>query len=127
MQTVTKARSTYSNLALLAAILAIAISAPQAFAHALLFQSNPAPNSVVSGPNLAIKLRFNVRIDASRSRLTLLFPGGALHVLQLETQQPADMLAADASSLAPGHYDLKWQVLASDGHITQGDIPFAVK
>jgi len=47
--------------------------------------------------------------------------------LQVKQQQPADVVAADVSDLGPGHYDLKWQVLASDGHMTQGDIPFAVK
>jgi hypothetical protein len=28
--------------------------------------------------------------------------------------------------LAPGRYRLHWQTLSPDGHITQGDIPFAV-
>jgi methionine-rich copper-binding protein CopC len=28
--------------------------------------------------------------------------------------------------LLPGEYRLRWQVLASDGHITRGEIPFAV-
>jgi methionine-rich copper-binding protein CopC len=99
----------------------------EAFAHAVLFEATPARNSIVSGHSLAVKLRFNVRVDASRSRLALLDPGGSLHSLQVKPQQPADVVAADVSNLGPGHYELKWQVLASDGHITQGDIPFAVK
>jgi methionine-rich copper-binding protein CopC len=28
--------------------------------------------------------------------------------------------------LLPGEYRLRWQVLASDGHITRGEISFAV-
>jgi methionine-rich copper-binding protein CopC len=28
--------------------------------------------------------------------------------------------------LAAGAYRLRWQVLASDGHITRGEIPFTV-
>jgi methionine-rich copper-binding protein CopC len=28
--------------------------------------------------------------------------------------------------LAPGDYRLRWQVLAYDGHITRGEIPFTV-
>jgi methionine-rich copper-binding protein CopC len=31
-----------------------------------------------------------------------------------------------AADLAAGGYVLRWQVLAIDGHITRGDIPFAV-
>jgi len=29
-------------------------------------------------------------------------------------------------SLVPGLYSLRWQVLAVDGHITRGDVPFTV-
>jgi len=28
--------------------------------------------------------------------------------------------------LAPGAHVLRWQVLAIDGHITRGDVPFTV-
>jgi methionine-rich copper-binding protein CopC len=29
-------------------------------------------------------------------------------------------------TLTPGTYVLRWQVLAIDGHITRGDVPFTV-
>ncbi len=99
----------------------------EASAHAILFDATPARNSVISGPSLSVRLRFNVRIDASRSRLALIYPDGGLHALQVKTHEPADIAAAEVANLPSGHYELKWQVLASDGHMTQGDIPFAVK
>ena len=99
----------------------------QLMAHAILFESTPARNAIIGGHLGIVKLRFNVRVDASRSRLALVFPSGSLEALEVKSQEPADVVAADVSDLPPGHYDLKWQVLASDGHITQGDIPFAVK
>ena len=37
-----------------------------------------------------------------------------------------ESLEAKASHLAAGRYTLRWQVLAIDGHITRGDIPFTV-
>ncbi|HEX4663956.1 MAG TPA: copper resistance CopC family protein [Terriglobales bacterium] len=114
------------RLVLAVALIAM-VSAREASAHAILFEATPARNSIVSGSSLAVKLRFNVRVDSGRSRLALVYPGGSLHALQVKAQQPADVVAADVSDLGPGHYDLKWQVLASDGHMTQGDIPFAVK
>jgi len=40
--------------------------------------------------------------------------------------QEADHLVGEADALAPGDYVLHWQVLAVDGHITRGDIPFSV-
>jgi hypothetical protein len=114
------------RLVLAVALIAM-VSVREASAHAILFEATPARNSIVSGSSVAVKLRFNVRVDSSRSRLALVYPGGSLHALQVKPQQPADVVAADVSDLEPGHYDLKWQVLASDGHMTQGDIPFAVK
>jgi methionine-rich copper-binding protein CopC len=110
---------------LLAAATALLIVAP-ADAHAILLESTPTLKSVVSGPDVAIKLRFNVRIDALRSRLTLIRPDGSSQALELSKQTPADTLAASASGLAAGDYRLRWQVLASDGHITRGEIPFSV-
>ena len=38
----------------------------------------------------------------------------------------ADVLAASAT-LTPGAYVMRWQVLAVDGHITRGDVPFTVQ
>ena len=31
-----------------------------------------------------------------------------------------------AAELQPGEYTVRWQVLAVDGHITRGDVPFTV-
>ena len=96
------------------------------WAHAVLLESTPSLKSSVAGPNVPIKLRFNVRIDAGRSRLTLVGPAGFTQVLEISKASPADALVANAGGLLPGEYRLRWQVLASDGHITRGEIPFAV-
>ena len=50
------------------AALAMLLIVGQAVAHAILLQSNPSINSSVPGSTVPIKLRFNVRIDATRSR-----------------------------------------------------------
>jgi methionine-rich copper-binding protein CopC len=36
-------------------------------------------------------------------------------------------MEAKAFHLAAGSYTLRWQVLASDGHISRGEIPFNVR
>jgi methionine-rich copper-binding protein CopC len=110
---------------LLAAVAVFFIVAPAA-AHAVLLESNPGLKSAVSGPNVPVKLRFNVRIDALRSRLTLMRPDGSAQPLEISKQTPADTLSAEATGLTAGAYRLRWQVLASDGHITRGEIPFTV-
>jgi methionine-rich copper-binding protein CopC len=95
-------------------------------AHAILLEATPAANSKVAGPEIAIRLRFNSRIDAQRSRLTLILPDGSNRKLELIPQQPPDILSSQATGLSPGNYHLQWQVLATDGHITRGEFPFEV-
>ena len=107
-------------------LLAVFFSAQTAAAHAILLESDPPLHGKVPGPDVPIKLRFNVRIDANRSRLTLVRPDGSLQPLPFSKLSPADTLSAQANSLAPGAYRLRWQVLASDGHITRGEILFTV-
>ncbi len=102
------------------------LMARSAIAHAILLESTPAINSAVPGPTVPIKLRFNVRIDATRSRLTLVKPDATTQSLAITKEAPADTLASQAQSLGPGDYRIRWQVLASDGHITRGEIPFHV-
>jgi methionine-rich copper-binding protein CopC len=46
-------------------------------------------------------------------------------VLPIDSSGPDDMLASRVD-LTPGAYVLRWQVLAIDGHITRGDVPFTV-
>jgi copper resistance protein C len=95
-------------------------------AHAVLVESNPALNGQVSGPDVPVQLRFNVRIDASRSRIALLRSDGSTQNLELGKPTSADTLTSQAKGLSPGEYRLRWQVLASDGHLTRGEIPFTV-
>lgn len=102
------------------------LMARAAMAHAILLDSSPAINSTVVGPGIPIKLRFNVRIDATRSRLTLVKPDASTQLLAITKDAPADTLSSQAQALIPGDYRIRWQVLASDGHITRGEIPFQV-
>jgi len=102
------------------------LTARSARAHAILLESSPSINSSVAGPAIPIKLRFNVRIDATRSRLTLVKPDASTQLLAIIKAAPADILASQAQGLTPGEYRIRWQVLASDGHITRGEIPFQV-
>jgi copper resistance protein C len=106
-------------------ILVAGLSRP-AWAHAILMESKPAPHSSVKGPEVAIWLRFNVRVDGSRSRLRLVAPDGSQQTLPLAKQSSPDILQSQAGSLKPGAYKLQWNVLASDGHMSKGEVPFTV-
>ncbi len=95
-------------------------------AHAIVVSSQPASGAVVPGKAVAVMVRFNSRIDPVRSRLLLVRADGSATTLELDPAQSPDTLAATVGDLAPGAYRLRWQVLAIDGHITRGDIPFTV-
>ena len=92
-------------------------------AHAILLSAAPASNETVNGAAVQVHLRFNARIDAKRSTLILVMPGGGERLLVADEPSPG-MLTSEVSKLAPGSYILRWQVLAEDGHITRGQLAF---
>ena len=108
-------------------LLLLMVSATQVCrAHAILMDSSPKLNSTVKGPDFDINLRFNVRIDGGRSRVRLVAPDGTSSTLTIANQASPDTLQTHAAGLKPGAYKLQWQVLASDGHMSKGEIPFMV-
>jgi len=96
-------------------------------AHAVLKSSSPAPDSTVTGPDVPVVLKYNVRVDAARSKVQLLHPDNSVTDLPLDKQTAPDTLATKATGLTPGAYKIQWQVLAPDGHITRGMVSFTVK
>jgi methionine-rich copper-binding protein CopC len=111
----------------------IALAAPQtialsaASAHAVIIASTPAIDAAVAPGDIQITLQYNSRIDHQRSRLTLVTSDGTSRSLAIESDSAPDVIMGKAADLAPGQYRLRWQVLAIDGHLTRGDIPFSVK
>lgn len=102
------------------------VGARAADAHAIVLKASPLPDQKITGEEVAIEIRFNSRIDAARSHLKLFKPDGAVATLAPLDATSPDTLKAKATGLQPGAYRLHWQTLSPDGHITQGDIPFAV-
>ena len=109
--------------ACLLACLAV-LGARPAAAHAILVDSTPAPLGHVPAGHLALLLRYNSRVDAGRSKLVLRHDGHETRLAQTAGDTP-DVLRA-ALDVTPGEYVVAWQVLATDGHITRGRVPFTV-
>ena len=105
----------------------LAASSRLAFAHAVLVSSTPQKNSAVNGPDITINLKYNSRVDGARSTLSLLKPDGTIEKIGTPDQPAPDVLSATSHGLAKGAYVLRWQVLATDGHITRGEVPFQVQ
>jgi methionine-rich copper-binding protein CopC len=111
------------HIALLAAVLAA--PAP-ASAHAILIDSTPAIRATVPPGTVAFTLHYNSRIDRGRSRLTLIAPDKSQTRLAVGLEGPEDVMTTTVE-VKPGDYTVRWQVLATDGHITRGDVPFTVR
>jgi methionine-rich copper-binding protein CopC len=107
-------------------IVTLLLGSSRLWGHAVVVESTPKMNGIVNGPTLQIKLRFNARVDGKRSKVAVVDQNGVSRPIHLAQQVSPDSLLANISGLQSGKYQLHWQVLASDGHITQGDIPFSV-
>jgi methionine-rich copper-binding protein CopC len=108
-------------LALLAAIVLPGLAS----AHAILEESTPPPGASIQAGPLDLRFRYNSRIDRARSRLTLIHADRSRDTIAIASDGPPDIIAARLD-LTPGTYVVRWQVLAVDGHITRGDVPFIV-
>ncbi|MBI2255661.1 MAG: copper resistance protein CopC [Proteobacteria bacterium] len=106
--------------------LSIAPSVKPALAHAIIVSAVPAAGSTVSGPEIDLAFTFNVRVDAGRSKLTLTGPDGSSSDIAILPADSPAVLAGHLSGLKAGAYSVRWQVLATDGHITRGDLDFTV-
>lgn len=107
-------------------LLACILFGTAASAHAILVDSQPASGGSVPAGTVNLTFRYNSRIDRDRSRLTLTKPDQSQVVLPIVPAGAPNIIESDANLTAPGTYIVRWQVLAVDGHITRGDVPFTV-
>jgi hypothetical protein len=113
--------------ALLPGALALLAAPRPAAAHAVVVVSDPPAGATLPAPPARVSIRFNSRLDHERSRLTLVGPDGAEPPLAIASGSDPTVLEAACPALAPGAWRIRWQVLAVDGHITRGDIPFTIR
>lgn len=113
------------GMAAIACLLAGSMSPSPADAHAILLGSQPPIGGSVPAGRVTFDLRYNSRIDRARSRLTLTRPDHTQSSLPIAADGAPEVVGTTAI-LVPGTYVLRWQVLAIDGHITRGDLPFRV-
>jgi len=119
-------RARFFRSALLS-LFALAAAEMQLEGHAILKSSSPTSGGSITSSEVPVKLTFNVRVDATRSRLQLLMPDSSTVELPIVKWPSPDTLVSKLTGLKPGVYIIRWQVLAPDGHISRGEIPFTVR
>lgn len=97
-----------------------------ASAHAIIVSATPTVDQHVPAGKLGVRIEFNSRLDKMRSRLQVTAPSGVKSNFPIDPAGLPNIVTGTTGELAPGAYVLRWQVLAIDGHITRGDIPFMV-
>ena len=116
----------HRRFTILPGLLGMLLAPVGATAHAILEQSQPAAGGHVPAGKVTLTFDYNSRVDRARSRLTLTRPDKTQAVLKIDQSGPPNVISTSTELTAPGAYAVRWQVLATDGHITRGDVPFTV-
>src|SRR5260221_12934700 len=89
------------------------LSAPQAFAHAILVRSNPAANAIVPAPR-TISLTFNEKLASAFSGLAMTTADGkSMKVRTGLSQDHKTITGLPAGPLGPGAYRVSWRAAGS--------------
>ncbi len=117
-----------TRLVLLAGGLALSAGVGPAAAHAIVLESSPLHDAALTESPARIVLRFNSRIEAGLSRVTIESASGRPVALPAAGALGAEnRLVVPLSPLPPGVYVVRYRVLAADGHVTEGALRFTVK
>jgi methionine-rich copper-binding protein CopC len=103
--------------------------AREAAAHAIVLESSPVHDAVLSQAPQQVTLRFNSRIEKRFTRVTLAAADRAPVPVALppgDDSATPDRLTIPLGPLGPGVYVLRYRVLAVDGHVTEGALRFTV-
>ncbi len=98
-----------------------------AAAHALLLESSPRVDAVLTRSPSRIFLRFNSRIEKALSGVIVTGPESRVVPLAVVASDPApNHLVVPLPVLPPGQYLVRWRILSPDGHVTEGTFRFRV-
>ena len=120
-----------TTLRVISHAIAVAIlfgSCTGAVAHAFLDNATPKVGSVVTTPPKTIRIQFTQRIEGAFSHIHLFAAGGqdiATGPAAADASDQAVLTAPITGTLAPGHYEVRWDVLSVDTHHTNGHFPFS--
>ena len=107
-------------------IWACSLPVPPAQAHAIILETTPAQGSSGPAPHQLV-MRFNSRLERSLCSVQLVGPHKrSIALLRLEPDTAPDTLSYPLPALEPGEYQARWKVMAADGHVTEGTVPFTV-
>ena len=111
------------------AVVAFALAATAAQAHARLVKATPGVGATVASPT-EIRLKFSEGVEPRFSKIVLTTADGVaieLGAANTESGNASVFAAPIAKPLPPGAYTVRWSAVSTDTHHTQGDFSFTVK
>lgn len=107
-------------------IVLLLLWSPLSLAHIHLERSSPAEGETVAGV-AAVELWFSGRVAAEWSRIEVRDGGGRGVEVGDVSSDAAGHLRVGVEALAPGPYEVRWNVVAGDGHRIKGTFSFTVE
>jgi copper transport protein len=104
--------------------LTLALAPRAAWAHAVLFGSDPSPDAVLTAPPASVSLTFSEEVTPAGKGINVYSPSG--HQVAGTVRVVGHGLTAPINSIEIGTYVVTWQALASDTHPSRGAFSFVV-
>ncbi|MEK8090532.1 copper resistance CopC family protein [Thermithiobacillus plumbiphilus] len=95
-------------------------------AHTYLLASRPAAGSIHATAPQRFVLRFQTPVENRFSHYVLVHQGKATP-LKPDHRNDHGSISGPLPNLSAGSYQLRWSVMARDGHRQEGSIPFQVR
>lgn len=112
---------------LIAGIIAQAIGAATARAHAGVVTISPASGSILTTAPRNVSITFNEGVEASAARVQLLDANTKVVPMTFTTNADRSTITlTPAKTLPQGMYAIRWSVTSADGHVVTGASTFAI-
>ena len=95
-------------------------------AHGVLLESSPTHGSVLRASPDRVVLHFNAILEPSITQVNLVDLQEVLTPLGVTNASTMNSVVAKIPPLQPGVYNVRYKVLATDGHVTEGSIRFTI-
>jgi methionine-rich copper-binding protein CopC len=107
--------------------LGLTLIAAPVFAHAFLESAVPLVGSTVNTPPKEIRITYTEEVEPTFSHVDLFTADGKQVATGTPAVDPKDhkiLIAPVTGQLPPGHYEVRWAVVAVDTHHTNGHYTF---
>lgn len=94
--------------------------------HGVLIESSPSHGAILKTSPAVISLRFNATLEPSITQVSLVDVKNHTQALTITNESTVERIVATVPPLSPGVYRVTFQVLATDGHVTEGSIRFTI-